>query len=76
MNSAAAYDVYQKISDPALRLATGIGTGVPAHLKRKEWVLMPSGKSLVHSDAARDIAIQGFCLFRIVDGKSDEKMLG
>jgi hypothetical protein len=75
MNSAAAYDVYQKISDPALRLATGIGTGLPAHLKRKEWVLTPSGKSLVHSEAARDIAILGFCLFRIVDGKSDEKML-
>jgi|tagenome__1003787_1003787.scaffolds.fasta_scaffold18132983_1 hypothetical protein len=35
---------------------------------------MPTGKSLVHTDAARDIGVQGLCLFRVVNGKSDEKM--
>jgi hypothetical protein len=76
MNSKQNHDVYQKISDRALRLATAAGAGLPAHEKRKDWVLMPQGKSLIHSDADRDIAIQGFCLFRIVDEKSGEKKLG
>ena len=76
MSSKTELDVYLKTSDRALRLATSVGAGLPAHLKRKDWVLMPTGKSLVHTDAARDIGVQGFCLFRVVDGKSDEKMLG
>lgn len=70
------FDVYLRNGDRALRLATSVGAGLPAHLKRKEWVLMPSYKSLVHTDASRDIVVQGFCLFRVVDGKSDEKMPG
>jgi hypothetical protein len=76
MSSKTEFDVYQKTSDRALRLATAVGAGLPAHLRRREWVLMPSGKSPVHTDAARDIGVQGFCLFRVLDGKSDEKMLG
>lgn len=73
MNSKTKYDVYQRISDRELRLATSTGAGLPAHVKRKEWVLMPNGKSLVHSDADRDIAVQGFCLFRVVDSDRHEK---
>jgi hypothetical protein len=70
------FDVYLRTSDRALRVATSLGAGLPVHFKRKEWILMPRGKSLVHTDAARDIAVQGFCLFRVVDGRSHEKMIG
>lgn len=73
MRRKTDFDVYQKNTDPALRLATMMGAGLPAHVKRKEWVLMPKGQSLIHSDADRDIAVQGFCLFQVVDGDPHEK---
>jgi hypothetical protein len=41
--------------------------GLPAHVKRKDWVLMVPEQSPVHSDAARDIAVNGYCFFQIVD---------
>jgi hypothetical protein len=44
------------------------GAGLPAHVKRRDWVLMPTGKSPVHSDADRDIDVQGYCFFQVVDG--------
>jgi hypothetical protein len=44
------------------------GAGLPAHVKRKDWVLMPKGKSPVHSDAERDVAVQGYCFFQVVHG--------
>jgi hypothetical protein len=47
MNNKIAYDVYRGTSDRTLRLATMPGAGLPAHVKRKEWVLMPTGKSPV-----------------------------
>ena len=40
-----------------------------AHVKRKDWILMPAGKSPVHSDTARDIALQGYCFFQVVAGE-------
>jgi hypothetical protein len=49
-------------------LATLPGAGLPAHVKRRDWVLMPAGKSPVHSDADRDIDVQGYCFFQVVDG--------
>jgi hypothetical protein len=39
-----------------------------AHVKREDWVLMPTGKSPVSSDADRDIAVHGYCFFQVVDG--------
>jgi len=37
--------------------------GLPARVKRKDWVLMPRGKSPVHSDADRDVGTHGYCFF-------------
>jgi hypothetical protein len=64
-----AYDVYRGIADRTLRVATMPGAGLPAHLKRRDWILMPAGKSPVHSDIARDIALQGYCFFQLVAGE-------
>jgi len=38
------YDVYRGTTDRMLRLATMPGAGLPADLKRKDWVLLPAGK--------------------------------
>ena len=67
MTARIAYDVYRGTADRTLRLATMPGAGLPAHAKRKDWVLMPTGKSPVHSDADRDIAVQGYCFFQVVE---------
>jgi hypothetical protein len=64
-----AYDVYRGIADRTLRVATMPGAGLPAHLKRRDWILMPAGRSPVHSDIARDIALQGYCFFQLVAGE-------
>jgi DNA-binding XRE family transcriptional regulator len=69
MIAQIAYDIYRGTNDRTLRLATLPGAGLPAHLKRKDWMLMPAGKSPVHSDSARDVAVQGYCLFQVVAGK-------
>jgi hypothetical protein len=50
-----------------LRLATMPGAGLPAHVKRKDWVLIPKGKSPLHSDVDRDVAVQGYCFFQLVE---------
>jgi hypothetical protein len=63
-----AYDVYRGTKDRTLRLATLPGAGLPAHVKRKDWMLMPKGKSPVHSDVARDVSVQGYCYFQVVAG--------
>jgi hypothetical protein len=44
------------------------GAGLPAHFKRKDWVLMSTGQSPIHSDAARDIVRNGYCFFQVVTG--------
>jgi hypothetical protein len=67
MSSKIAYDLYRGTTDRTLRLATMPGAGLPAHVKRKDWILMPAGKSPVHSDTARDIALQGYCFFQLVE---------
>jgi hypothetical protein len=67
MTARIAYDVYRGTADRTLRLATMPGAGLPAHAKRKDWVLMPTGKSPVHSDADRDIAVHGYCFFQVVE---------
>jgi hypothetical protein len=66
MISAIAYDVYRGSDDRTLRLATMLSAGLPAHVKRKDWALMAPGRSPLHSDAARDIAAQGYCFFQVV----------
>jgi hypothetical protein len=43
------------------------GAGLPAHLKRKDWVLMPTGKSPLHSDANLDVSAGGYCFFQLVN---------
>jgi hypothetical protein len=67
MTARIAYDVYRGTADRTLRLATMPGAGLPADAKRKDWVLMPTGKSPVHSDADRDIAVHGYCFFQVVE---------
>jgi hypothetical protein len=67
MSSKIAYDVYRGTTDRTLRLATMAGTRLPAHLKRKDWVLMPKGKSPLHSDVDRDVAVRGYCFFQLVE---------
>ena len=68
MDSKIEYDVYRGTADRTLRLATMPGAGLPAHAKRKDWVLMPKGKSPVHSDAERDVTVRGYCFFQVVQG--------
>ena len=69
MSDELAYDIYRGTNNRTLRLATLPGAGLPAHLNRKDWMLMPAGKSQVHSDAAQDIVAQGYCFFQVVAGK-------
>ena len=65
MSSKIEYDVYRGTTDPALRLATMPGAGLPAHVKRKDWVLTRKGKSILHTDADRDVAVYGYCFFQV-----------
>jgi hypothetical protein len=69
MTDRIGYDVYRGTADPTLRLATMPRAGLPAHLKRKDWMLMPAGKSPVHTATARDVALQGYCYFQVVAGE-------
>jgi hypothetical protein len=68
MSSTSAYDVYRGTTDRTLRLATMPGAGLPAHVKRKDWVLLPAGKSPLHSETARDVGVRGYCFFQVVEG--------
>jgi hypothetical protein len=67
MTASIAYDVYRGIVDRSLRLATLPGAGLPPHVKRKNWVLMPKGKSPLHSDASRDVVEKGYCFFQLAN---------
>jgi hypothetical protein len=67
--SKIAYDVYRGTTDRTLRLATMPGAGLPAHVKRKDWVLMQKGKSPLHSDVDRDVAVRGYCFFQLVENQ-------
>jgi hypothetical protein len=69
MGSKIAYDVYRGTTDRTLRLATMPGAGLPAHVKRKDWVLMQKGKSPLHSDVDRDVAVRGYCFFQLVENQ-------
>jgi len=69
MSSKIVYDVYRGTTDRTLRLATMPGSRLPAHLKRKDWVLMPKGKSPLHSDVDRDVAVRGYCFFQLVESQ-------
>ena len=68
MNSKIAYDVYRGTTDRTLRLATMPGAGLPAHVQRKDWVFMPTGKSRLPSDVDRDVGAHGYCFFQVVEG--------
>lgn len=63
------YDVYRNKADPSLRIATAPGARLPVHIKAKDWSLMPSGASPIHSDAPRDIGVNGYCFFQIAKGR-------
>jgi hypothetical protein len=54
-NVKIAYDVYRGKTDPSLRLATAPGARLPAHVRAKDWVLMSSGSSPLHSDAPNGV---------------------
>jgi hypothetical protein len=68
-NVKIAYDVYRGKTDPSLRLATAPGGRLPAHVKAKDWVLMPVRSSPLHSDAPTHVGVQGYCFFQISKGK-------
>jgi hypothetical protein len=36
----------------------------PAHVKRKDWVLLPAGKIPLHSDAAHGVGVRGIGSFK------------
>jgi len=65
MSIKIEYDVYRGTTDPTLRLATMPGAGLPAHVKRKDWVLLPKGKSILHTEVHRDVAVKGYCFFQV-----------
>jgi hypothetical protein len=44
------------------------GAGLPAHVKRKDLVLTPTGKSPLHSDVDRDVSVREYCFFQVVEG--------
>ena len=67
-NVKIAYDVYRGKTDPSLRLAIASGSRLPTHVRTKDWVLMPTGASPLHSDAPRDIGVQGYCFFKVSKG--------
>jgi hypothetical protein len=67
MTAKTDYDVYRGTADRSLRLATLPGTGLPTHVKRKDWMLMPKGKPPFPYDVDRDIAAKGYCFFQLVD---------
>jgi hypothetical protein len=67
-SSKLTFDVYRGKIDATLRMATMAGAGLPTHVSRKDWILMPEGASPLHSDAARDIGTRGFCFFQVVKG--------
>jgi hypothetical protein len=69
MGSKIGYDVYRGTTDRTLRLATMPGAGLPAQVKRKDWVLLPRGKSPLHSDVDRDIAARGYCFFQVIENE-------
>jgi hypothetical protein len=62
MTARIAYNVYRGTAGRSLRLP---GAGLPAHVKRKDWVLMPTEKSPIHSDPDRDIGTHGYCFFQV-----------
>ena len=66
MTARIDYDVYRGPTELCAR--DYAGAGLPAHVKRKDWVPMPKGKSPVHSDADRDVGIHGYCFFQVVEG--------
>jgi hypothetical protein len=67
MTATNAYDVYRGTTDRSLRLVTLPGAGLPAHVKRKDWVLMPNGKPPFPYDMDRDIFIKGYCFYQLAD---------
>jgi hypothetical protein len=68
-NVSVHFDVYRSKTDPSLRIATAADAGLPAHIKAKDWTLLPAGASPLHSDAARDIGVNGYCFFQVEKGK-------
>ena len=68
MSGKIRYDLYRGKKDRTLRLATLAGVKLPAHLNPKDWTPVRTEDTPVHSDAARDIAAKGYCLFQVVVG--------
>jgi hypothetical protein len=59
------FDVYRG-TKAALRMATEPGAGLPAHVRARDWKIMPAESSQLIEDAAEDIAARGFCFFKLV----------
>jgi hypothetical protein len=66
-----AYDIYCNRKDRRLRMATRVGAGLPAHVSAEDWLALPFGTPLAIEDIDEDIAVRGFCFYRLVDGEHD-----
>lgn len=60
------FDVYKNKRDPAERMATAPGAGLPDHVTARELELMPAGASQIIEDVEEDIAARGFCHFKLL----------
>jgi hypothetical protein len=67
MNAAlkTGYDVYRQKSDRTLRIAVAPGARLPAQFKAQDWKLMAKDTSPLHSEAAKDIGMKGYCYFKV-----------
>src|SRR5258705_6711285 len=65
MTARIAYDTYRGTTHR--RRATMPRASLPARVKRKDWALVPRGKSPAHSDADRGVGIHGYCFFQVVN---------
>jgi hypothetical protein len=63
-----AYDVFCLKADPTLRIAVAAGARLPVQFKAADWKLMARGTSPLHSDAAKDIGVNGYCYFQVTKG--------
>jgi hypothetical protein len=63
------YDVYCQKADPTLRIAVAPGARLPAKFKSKDWTRMARGASPMHSDAAKDVALKGYCYFQVAKAR-------
>jgi hypothetical protein len=63
-----AHDLYRNRTDASLRIATAPGCRLPVKFKAKDWIKIPTGSSLLHTEVQRDIGAKGYCFFQLAKG--------